>query len=163
MNQELFLRPRFSLTSEKTQERILEDFAKTKDSEGQTFRIKVVDTHIFIDISEEESHFWSPQLHLEILEVEENKVKVKGIFGPKPQVWTFFMFLHFVVGVVFIGSAVWTYVNYSLEKSLMLPILLLIILPMVWILLYFVGRLGRDFGKNQIKKMQQFLLQVLES
>ena len=161
INQEIFLRPRFVLSSKKSQEKVLEDFLEEKNKKEQEFSIKIVDEHIFIDVSQKDSHFWSPQLHLEIFQ-EGSDTKIKGLFGPKPQVWTFFMFLHFVVGIAFIGAGVWAYVNHSLEKSLAIPIILLVMLPMIWVLLYFVGRLGRDFGKNQIKKQYHFMIKVLK-
>lgn len=157
MNQELFLRPRFTLTSEKTQERILDGFIKAKNNEEQAFRIKVVDTHVFIDVSKNKSHFWSPQLHIEVLPIDENSCNVKGLFGPKPQVWTFFMFLHFAVGISFLGFATLLYVNYTLDKSLLFPLLMVIILPAFWFLLYFIGRLGKDFGKKQMIELHNFL------
>lgn len=121
-----------------------------------------MDEHIFLDILNKDNHFWSPHLHLELEEATEKITKVKGLFGPKPQVWTFFMFLHFVVATLFIGCGIWAYVGSTLEETPILPIILLIILPMVWILLYLFGRLGRDFGKGQIKQMQIFLIELLE-
>ena len=160
-NQEIFLRPRFVLPSEKSQEKILTNFLKEKNKKEQKFIIKIMDEHIFIDVLQKDAHFWSPQLHLEILE-EENVTQIKGLFGPKPQVWTFFMFLHFVVGAGFLGTGVWFYVNYSLEKNLAIPIVFLVMLPMIWVLLYFIGRLGRDFGKKQIKKQYHFMMKILE-
>ena len=159
--QEILLRPRFVVSSEKNKKQILQDFSEVKNEENQKLNVRVVDEHVFIDISKKESHFWSPQLHLEILEDEKN-TKIKGLFGPKPQVWTFFMFLHFIVGTAFVCCAIWAYVNYSLEKKLVVPIILLIILPMIWVLLYFIGRLGRDFGKKQIKKQHELMMQILE-
>lgn len=161
INQEIFLRPRFVLSSSKSQEKILKSFEETRNNNAQNFIVKIVDEHVFIDISEKESHFWSPQLHLEIIQ-KEGQTEVKGLFGPKPQVWTFFMFLHFIVGTTFLGAGVWAYVNHSLDKSLVVPIIMLVMLPMIWVLLYFVGRLGRDFGKKQIKKQHQFMMETLE-
>jgi len=161
-NQEIFLRPRFVLPSEKSQETILEEFLNEKNKEERKFIIKVIDEHVFIDVLKKDSHFWSPQLYLEISE-EEHTTQIKGLFGPKPQVWTFFMFLHFVVGISFIGVGVWAYVSYTLEESLIIPVILLFVMPLIWILLYVVGRLGKDFGKSQIKKLHAFMLQTLES
>ena len=162
INQEIFLRPRFVLSSSKSQEKILKSFEETKNNNEHKFIVKIVDEHVFIDVSEKDSHFWSSQLHLEILQ-RESKTEIKGLFGPKPQVWTFFMFLHFIVGTAFLGAGVWAYVNHSLDKSLVVPVIMLVILPMIWVLLYFVGRLGRDFGKKQIKKQRQFMMEILES
>lgn len=125
--------------------------------------MKIVDEHVFLDILKKDNHFWSPHLHLEIVADEDGKTTVKGLFGPKPQVWTFFMFLHFVVATAFIAFSIWAYVGSKVEESNVFPIVMMVVLPIVWILLYLFGRLGRDFGKGQIKKMQLFLVELLEA
>lgn len=159
---QIFLRPRFSIDIKKSKEEIVKIFEKQKVSQPKQFVIKILDEHIFLDILNKDNHFWSPHLHLELVDLETNSTKIKGLFGPKPQVWTFFMFLHFVVATLFIGCGIWAYVGASLEETPIFPIIMLIILPMVWILLYLLGRMGRDFGKSQIKKMQIFLIEILE-
>lgn len=159
---QIFLRPRFSIDLTKSKEEVLALFQREKKEAKKRFVIKIIDEHIFLDVLNKDNHFWSPHLHLEIMEHEDGKTKVKGLFGPKPQVWTFFMFLHFVVATLFIGCSIWTYVGSKMEGSSMFPIIMMVVLPIVWIVLYLFGRLGRDFGKSQIKKMQQFLIEVLE-
>ena len=139
----IVLRPRFVLESAKSKDQLVSDFRNFKNEATKKFNIKIVDTHIFIDVLKHQSHFWSPQLHLEIIE-EGKQTKVKGLFGPKPQVWTFFMFLHFVVATFFIGCLVWVYVNSTLEKKNVFPIIMLFVLPFLWILLYLIGRLGKE-------------------
>ncbi|MEQ6123579.1 GTP-binding protein [Pseudotenacibaculum sp. MALMAid0570] len=147
---------------EKEKEVLLDDFSKMKEKLANPFLIKVVDEHVFIDVIKEESHFWSPQLHLEVIE-EEGVTKLKGLFGPKPQVWTFFMFIHFIIATAFVGFAVWAYVNSTLDKDNVLPIVMLIVLPLVWVLLYVLGSVGKDIGKKQMKKMYDFMFQILKS
>lgn len=160
---QIFLRPRFSIDLEKSTEEVLSVFQKEKEKKPKQFLIKILDEHIFLDILRKDNHFWSPHLHLEIIsQEEEKKTRVKGLFGPKPQVWTFFMFLHFVVATLFIGCCIWVYVGSTLEKTNVFPIVMMVVLPIVWITLYLFGRLGRDFGKKQILKMQTFLIEVLE-
>ena len=158
----IFLRPRFSIDLEKSKEEVLALFLREKKKKQKRFIIKIVDEHIFLDILNKDNHFWSPHLHLEIVEEEGEKTKVKGLFGPKPGVWTFFMFLHFVVATAFIGFSIWAYVGSKMEESNAFPIVMMVVLPMVWILLYLFGRLGRDFGRSQIVKMQVFLIELLE-
>lgn len=158
----IFLRPRFSIDIKKSREDIITRFEKQKLQEKRKFLIRIVDEHIFMDIRKKDNHFWSPHLHLELVEEEQKLTKVKGLFGPKPQVWTFFMFLHFVVATLFIGCAIWAYVGRTLEDSSIFPIIMMVVLPIVWILLYMFGRLGRDFGKSQIRQMQIFLIELLE-
>ena len=158
----IFLRPRFSIDIQKSREDLIALFQKEKGEQKKRFKLKIVDEHIFLDILPKDNHFWSPHLHLELVSEEETKTKVKGLFGPKPQVWTFFMFLHFVVATLFIGCGIWAYVGSTLEETPIFPIVMLVVLPMIWVLLYLFGRLGRDFGKKQIVQMQVFLIELLE-
>ena len=160
-NREIFLRPRFSLDVEENEiillERIQNEFKKT----AKEYKIKVVDSHIFIDVPEKDAHFWSPQLHIEVVEKTTSSSVVKGLFGPKPQVWTLFMFLHFIVGGAFITFLAMLYIRYSLDESLVFPIVMTIALPIVWTLLYVLGRLGKDTGKKQMKGLYQLLIASL--
>lgn len=45
------------------------------------------------------------------MEPEEKQAVVKGLFEPKPQVWTLFMFFHFAVALAFIGFSIMAYVQ----------------------------------------------------
>ena len=95
------------------------------------------------------------------MEEETNKTLLKGLFGPKPQVWTLFMFIHFVIGVSFLGFAALLYTNISLNESIFFPLIMVVFLPLIWILLYFLGKIGKDTGKNQMKKLHNFMIKVI--
>ena len=157
-NSELFLRPRFSIDLEESYTAVLERFSNEFKKEETAFRGNIVDGHIFISVPKKDEHFWSPQLHLEAVEVSENVCKLKGLFGPTPQVWTLFMFVHFVVGISFFGFCVLLYTKLSLKESVVLPVIMIIILPLLWLLLYFLGKVGKDTGKSQMKKLHDFMI-----
>ena len=161
-NNEIFLRPRFSIDLEENSKELEKRIKGYLSNDKCNFRSRVVDHHVFIDIAEEKSHFWSPQLHLEIVNVGEKSSIIKGLFGPKPQVWTLFMFIHFIVATMFLGFGVMAYVRCRLDESLIFPITMLVGLPLVWILLYFLGKIGKDIGKNQMKELHDFLIQIIE-
>lgn len=160
-NSEVFLRPRFSIDLPKKHTEVLDDFKNAFQSEECTFLGKIVDGHIFISIPKNKDHFWSPQLHLEILEHDNNTTLLKGLFGPKPQVWTLFMFVHFIVGTSFLGFAILLYTRMSLDKDIVFPLVMLIFLPMVWIVLYFLGKIGKSTGKSQMVDLHDFMLEVI--
>lgn len=123
---------------------------------------KIVDGHIVIDVPKNENHFWSPQLNIEIEQTDIDKTIVKGLFGPKPQVWTLFMFFHFAVAVAFIGFAVMAYVQWSLKTDFSLALTIVIALPIVWVLMYFLGRLGKSTGNKQMDELYQFMMKTLQ-
>ena len=161
-NSELFLRPRFQIDFDTSSDDLLDSF-KSNLLEGDCkYCSRIVDNHIVIDIPEKESHFWSPQLHVEIEEIDKEKAVVKGLFGPKPQVWTLFMFIHFLVGTAFLVFAVIAYSRWSLKESLIFPMAMLVGLVIVWVLLYLLGRLGKSTGEKQMTELKSFMNTTLQ-
>lgn len=160
-NSEISLRPRFSITLDEKKHEILRKFENEFKNETATFLGNIVDDHVFIAVLKKEEHFWSPQLHLEIIKLTENTTLIKGLFGPKPQVWTLFMFVHFVLGVSFLAFGVLFYTRYTLKESLFFPLIMIVFLPLIWILLYFLGNIGKTKGKNQMKKLHHFMEKVV--
>ncbi|QOD60204.1 GTP-binding protein [Polaribacter haliotis] len=160
-NSELFLRPRFSIDLEENAEVLLNRFSDAFKKDDNPMRGNIVDSHIFINVPQKEEHFWSPQLHLELVEKENKETELKGLFGPKPQVWTLFMFVHFVIGISFLGFCVLLYTRLSLKESLVFPVIMMIALPLIWILLYFLGQIGKDTGKSQIQDLHDFMIGII--
>ncbi len=160
-NSEIFLRPRFSIDLEGDFEDILKHFSNELEKEECKIRGNIIDGHIFLSVPKKDEHFWSPQLHLEILEKTTNESLLKGLFGPKPQVWTLFMFIHFIIGVSFLGFGVMLYSKMSLNESMVFPLVMMISLPLIWTLLYFLGKIGKATGKNQMKELHDFMISVI--
>ena len=158
--QDIALRPRFAFPLNIDSEHALDAFVAAKESQSD-FIISRVDDHVFIRIPKDKQHFWSPQLHLEISHVADRASTVKGLFGPKPAVWTMFMFFHFLVAVLFIGFGVWTYTNASLGSSYVLQIVLMVAMVIVWFVLYFAGRVGKAKGRPEMEAMNEFMRETL--
>ena len=158
---QVFLKPRFQIDFEMDSKSLLDEMKKHL-SDVSEYRMKLVDNHLVIDVPDKETHFWSPQLHIEIEDVTDLKSKVKGLFGPKPQVWTLFMFLHFFIATAFLIFGIIAYSNWSLDKSSILPIVMLVVLPIVWVLLYFVGTIGKATGKKQMDELKDFTKKLLK-
>ena len=161
VNSEVFLRPRFSIDLNKSDVTVLNEFSEEFKKEECKIRGKIVDGHVFISVPKDDEHFWSPQLHLEILEATANKSILKGLFGPKPQVWTLFMFVHFIIGISFLGFGVMLYSKLSLDESIIFPLIMMIFLPLFWTLLYFLGKIGKDTGKEQMKTLHDFMINII--
>tara|TARA_R110000868_G_scaffold289544_1_gene549741 strand:- start:2548 stop:3060 length:513 start_codon:yes stop_codon:yes gene_type:complete len=159
----IVLRPRFQIDLETTNENLLLAFEKTKAS--PLFLIKRMDDHVFIQFNEKEQHFWSPQLHLEIVNDQQvaGKSKIYGLFGPNPTLWTFFMFLHFGVATIFIVLGVWAYSSAALGKTYGLQLGLMGFVIVLWFILYAFGRAGRSKGKPQMQQLHAFMLAIIEN
>jgi len=161
-NSDVFLRPRFKFDLAESQKDLIEKFEKNLEEAECRYCGKIVDGHIVIDVPVKENHFWSPQLNIEVEKIDEKRSYVKGLFGPKPNVWTLFMFFHFAVAVAFIGFSIMAYVQSTLGRDYKMALVVVIALPVIWILMYFIGRIGKKTGRKQMQELYVFLMQTLE-
>lgn len=155
---DIVLRPRFQLELSETKEVLLHNFEK---SQRAPFLVKRLDEHVFIKFNAKHNHFWSPQLHLEIVKVDETNCKLCGVFGPNPTLWTFFMFLHFGVATLFIILGIWAYSNAALDRHYQLQLVLMAFMVVIWLLLYYIGRAGKHKGKPQMEELYRFVMNIL--
>jgi len=160
-NNAIFLRPRFKMDFDESQEVIISKFKDNLRESNCKYCSKIIDGHIIIDVPIGESHFWSPQLNIEIEKIKQNKAIVKGLFGPKPQVWTLFMFFHFAMAVAFMGFSVMAYVQWTLKTDYAFSLMTVIALPILWVLMYFLGRLGKRTGHQQMNELYEFMMKTL--
>jgi len=159
---DIVLRPRFKMDIDQNNQTILKTFEVFKKSQ-KDFIVTRIDDHVFIRLPREKQHFWSPELHLEINEIDENTSMLHGLFGPKPAVWTMFMFFHFIVAGLFCAFGIWAYSNWSLKTDYTLQLFVVIFMVVLWIGLYVGGRLGRSTGKDQMHELFHFMTEVLKS
>ncbi len=160
LNNEISLRPRFQIDLDQPKEMVLSLFEEVEEDEPR-FLLKRIDDHVFIKMNEDEAHFWSPQLHLEINEKEGGGSRLYGLFGPNPTLWTFFIFLHFGLGTLFIIFGIWAYSNWSLKLAYSLQLMVCFMMILFWIVLYIFGRMGKTRGKEQMRLLNEFMLAKL--
>jgi hypothetical protein len=160
ISNDIVLRPRFQLKLHGPSEHILNSFEKVKKA---PFLVKRLDDHVFIKLDHTEIHFWSPQLHLEIITEEGDTTKLYGVFGPNPTLWTFFMFLHFGVATLFIILGIWAYSSASLNKPYGLQLGLMALMVLFWFVLYAFGRLGKKKGRIQMEQLYAHMKWILST
>ncbi|MDO5979697.1 GTP-binding protein [Flavivirga spongiicola] len=159
---DVVLRPRFKIELSTNNQSVLKDFEDLKSNQSE-FIVTRLDNHVFIKFPKEKQHFWSPQLHLEIDEIDDNSSLLHGLFGPNPTVWTMFMFFHFIVASLFIAFGIWAYTNSSLDKSYAIQVSLMLLMVVIWIVLYFAGSIGKASSKNEMRALNDFMNHVIES
>lgn len=162
LSNEVVLRPRFKFNVNYDNRSLLSLF-EVEGKKQSNFIVTRVDDHVFIKIPKAKQHFWSPQLHLEINKDygDTEKSTIYGLFGPNPTVWTMFMFFHFVVASLFLGFAIWAYVNWSLKESFVIQLFITFLMVIIWFVLYFSGRLGKKAGMEQMHDLHHFMRDTL--
>jgi hypothetical protein len=115
----------------------------------------VVQEHAFIRIPEKDQHYWSPEMHVWARE-EEKETIVYGVIGPKPMIWTMFIFFYTVVLVsTFFGGSygiIQLILGIKADFMWSLPIGLLAL-----ILIYSAAFYGQRKGREQMLLLQRFL------
>ena len=162
INSSVFLRPRFKIFVKEDGFKLINKFKVEQKKKKCQFKVKIVDNLIVIDILKEESKFWSPQLAIEIEQEKQNEALVSGLFGPKPHIWTFFIFIHFAIAIAFIGFVITAYVQYSLKESYNLALIGSLLMPFFWFFLYFLGRWGKHKSLTQMQALHNFMMNTLE-
>ncbi|MBX2827934.1 MAG: GTP-binding protein [Flavobacteriaceae bacterium] len=158
---EIVLRPRFKIELDCAKELALSWFEEARQ-QPSPFVVHCIDDHVFIKVPKEKQHFWSPQLDLEITSFEKDHCTLHGLFGPKPSVWTLFMFIHFLVATLFIGIAIWAYTQISLGEPYAVQLTVMGLLILLWFVLYFAGRMGKATGQDEMLELYQFMQGILK-
>ena len=150
----IHIRPRFHLQVNNSIEEVQQLVSITIKSNEFPCTGSVKHGFGVINILKQDQHFWSPQLTVTVEEVEGN-TEIRGLYGPRPSVWTMFIFFYCIVGFSTIISAMVGFSNLSLDK----PAGILWLTP-VFILLFFsiylVSNFGKKLGKDQLVILHNF-------
>lgn len=159
LNEQLQLKPSFKVEVESLE--VFEQLsAHQKDISVQKIKIKRMDEHIWLSIPKTERHYYSPRLHIEIEKKQKSSI-LHCTFGPDPNLWTLFMFIHFFLGLSFIGLLVWLYTNITLDHSNILVYILGALIVLSWIGLYMFARQNRQKAAPQSKQLLKVLAKLI--
>lgn len=93
----LRIRPRFKLEVPLNPAVIKDQIKLALDSNESTCKGDIVDNHVILRIPAKQQHYWSPQLTLTVETISEGSL-IRGLYGPKPGVWTMFVFFYSAIG-----------------------------------------------------------------
>ena len=158
----LALRPKFSKDVAKSIEDILADATKIKTEVKDDYLLKISDHHIFFFITRSKRKYFSPHLHVELTENEDKSTNVRGLYGPDQTVWTFFMFLHFIVAGIFLIYMVIAYSHWTLKHSTTLDFAIMGLMVVFWFALYFQARINRKKCQPQMQKLNELIDRIVE-
>lgn len=154
------LRPRIKIISKLSKNEIVERITKKiKDPETKCTGWAKED-YALICAPENDKHIWTPQLNLQIDDLEEG-TEVRGVIGPSANVWTAFAFAFSLLGFVAFVSLFWGLSRLSLDYSAdilwLVPIALLLIVAV-----YMLARVGQQMSVDQIKELKNFVETALK-
>jgi hypothetical protein len=158
------LRPRFYKDIDENIDLVRQKFVDYAKNVPSGFLIKIRPNHIQFTIQGEKQKYWSPHLSIELEEMqgnEKNATHIRGLFGPAQTLWTFFMFLHFIIIGIFLVFMMFAYSDWMLHQPLKSDFIVIGLMTVCWALLYFIGRQTRANGYGQMEELELELYKIL--
>jgi hypothetical protein len=162
-NNQIRLRLRFYKDVNQDIDSLRQKFIHFTIASSPDYILKIKDYHIWINVKGLKRAYWSPHLHLEMESKGNNQTHIRGLFGPDPNLWTFFMFLHFMIAGTFIIFCGIAYSHYVLKESTASDLVVLSIMTFAWFLLFVVAKQIRSNGENQMYDIEKTFLEIIES
>jgi hypothetical protein len=83
------IRPRYTFSVPLSKEEVLNKLREALKNMPSGLEGKFVKPLVVVSVSEENRHFWSPELSLDI-EAKENETEIRCTLGPRSSLWTMF-------------------------------------------------------------------------
>ena len=151
-------RPRFKMNTALTPQEYTQSLQKFLAKNKDQYNGNVNREGATILVCSDEDSYWKPRLTLRA-ESEDDKTIVRGIFGPSSAVWTFFMFIYFVLGILWMVFITLWFVGRQIksdEHGWGLPasmgVLALIGLT------YLAARFGQKKAAAEMSRLRQFAI-----
>lgn len=153
------IRPRIKVTTSKTPDALFDIISVNLNDNKHKIEGNILPNFLTIYPPQEEQHYWSPQLTLTIEQLENGSL-IRGLYGPKPSVWTMFIFFYSFIGFVTLIVSLIGFSFISLDKDATIlwavPMLVLVFLS-----LYLIAYLGQKFGHRQMIYLHHFMEECL--
>lgn len=156
------IRPRFAFRVPHPPQETMDRLIQMKEAHQQELSGYVSGHHIVLDIPHEQRHYFSPQLSFRVEEDDEHPGQsiIKGLIGPRPAVWTLFVFFYFSIGtlgffVSLFGLSKWQISGYS-HWVWAFPVAILFMATA-----YLAGREGERLAREQVEQLKNFVREAL--
>lgn len=150
------IRPRFRFTTKSSAEQIKKEMQEKLKTTHESFTFKSVQGHFIVRIKGGEKHYWSPHLHIVFEKLPDGDTLIRGLYGPNPNVWTFFALFYGSVILSILFVAIYEGCQYSLgiitSFSWAIPTLI-----GIGLFLYLVSQIGQKLGAEQTFALHHFL------
>lgn len=156
----LRVRPRFRESVRLSSEQIKSNIKDLLSTNPEICTGEIVDHHVILKIPKDQQHYWSPQLNLE-LEDSKKGTLIRGLFGPKPGVWTMFVFFYSAFGFLTLLGLIFGLSQMMLKMNAYglwaVPAGTFVIVG-----LFVMSKIGQNLGKKQMHQLHDFLREAVD-
>ena len=151
-------RPRFKIFTDISRENYTEQLKQFLEEKSENYSGNINNEAAIINVKTDNNPYWKPCLALRTeIDPDENKTVIRGIFGPTAAVWTFFMFLNFIFGILWMVFITLWFVEKQI-KSNDYPWALSASFIILFLLLstFAAARIGKIRAKKEMQKLREF-------
>jgi len=156
------LRPTFTLPLALSREAATEEIRqRLEDREDLAGRWRGKGRWVDLFVVESERRLWSPHLTARLDDGDEKSCSIFARFAPCPEVWTFFMFLYFLVAFLMLFGGTFAYVQWASDEPVWALWSVWIGVPSL-ILIHVASYVGSRLGQDQMRELKGVLEEVVE-
>ena len=153
------IRPRFQKTVQLPPAKLEERFQNALQQQGCYVTGVTTQGHVILKVPPQDRHFWSPELHLSFDPNEEGTL-IRGIYGPHPAVWFYFLMGYMALAVSSLFVAVIGMSRLSLGLSANI-LWLLIVFGLATLVMYLASQTGQKLGAEQTFRIHHCMEEML--
>lgn len=150
------IKPRFKLETTLQKEEFKNHLKSVLEERKQEFSCNINSEVTLIWVKTEHNNYWKPYLSLRT-EIEDEKMMIRGIFGPSAAVWTFFMFLYFIFGItIMVFASIWWVTNQIKSQDFPYSIDICITSSLLLVFTFIATKIGQRLGRKEMEKLKSF-------
>ncbi|WP_068598339.1 hypothetical protein ACF3NR_10325 [Vaginella massiliensis] len=150
-------RPRFKVFSTRSK-KVVEELIRKHLAFNPDLGGYCNDLQAIIRVRKEKNKYWSPQLQLKLEPNEDDQqvLEMRGVLGPRPSIWTFFMFSYGFAGALTLTVGIYGLVEWMLGMG-NFWIWSLVLSALITALTYAAAKYGQHLSKDQLERLHQFI------
>lgn len=149
-------RVRFKLFTNLTKEEYIENLKSYINENPNQFTGTINSEISTIYVRNDNQNYWKPNLALSIGK-EENTTVIRGVFGPSSSVWTFYMFIYFLLAIALMVFGSMYFVEKQIKTNNYPWALTASIITSVLLLAnYLISQIGQRLSQEEMKLLRKF-------
>ena len=154
------IRPRYTFSAPFNKEEVLSKLKKGLEENNSGLRGKFVKPLVVISVPEDQSHFWSPELSLDV-EEKHDETEIRCTLGPRSSVWTMFATFYGFAVLVGIAGLVLGFSQLTLGMETygfwLVPVSIVLLAGA-----YGIALTGQKLAYNQMLELRSFIKRTLK-
>ncbi len=155
-------RPRFKVVAKMAPEEFSRKMKTHLENHNKTLGGYVNSEISLVYVKQDQDKLWAPQLQIRIErhERKSHKIFIRGLFGPRTSIWTFFMFSYILGGAILLTTGVYGWIELALGVGSFwvwtnVLGIILILGP------YLSAKIGQRLARSHISVLRTFIETVL--